>query len=269
MIKIKKISLVLLSMLFCVTMYGCGAGEKSEQKNNQEAVAAEFAKAIDKLNATPYKHCIDTMEVSDMSIMYDGAKDYYGDKLKSERTESDAIYEIKKDSDGKPTDSKYLKGLGKATMSFSDGSADKVGYYYEPGDGYYYSNEDGKKTKYKSGDAKFRSFVYKTLRADTAENVKLKTEGSKQIFTFDFKKDLRLTSNDGDWVRDDSDIIVTLFKGTITIDDSKNSIVYEEIEEFKDKKTGATLKEVEVWECSNNVPELEFPKDLNTYKEEE
>ena len=89
MAKIKKLSLVLLGMLFCVTMYGCGTGEKSEQKNNQEAVAAEFAKAIDKFNATTYEQREYTVDASDPSMWYYTYKNDFGDKLKSVKYEGD------------------------------------------------------------------------------------------------------------------------------------------------------------------------------------
>ena len=266
MAKIKKLSLVLLGMLFCVTMYGCGAGEKSEQKNNQEAVAAEFAKAIDKYRATTYQHAVQTVEVSDPSICHKDFLTYFGDKLKSLKSEADVIFESRKDSADKVTDYKILKSNQKSTISFFDDLKNKVVEFYTPGDGYGYTKIDNEKSKSKA-ENHFTSFAYSILTADSVENVTLKTEGTKQIFDFEFKKDLRLTANDGNFVREDSDIELTAFKGTLTIDSSTGLIVCEQIEEFKDKNTGATLKEIEVRESSNKVPELEFPKDLNTYKE--
>ena len=268
MVKIKKISLVLLSMLFCVTMYGCGTGEKSEQKNNQEAVAAEFAKAIEQYKSAKFEHCVDTIDVSSPSILEDVPIITEG-YLTQWKWDDRTVYEIKKDSEGKATDEKIIKELSTETMTFSDGKTESVTTAYK--DGYMYYLDSKFKIKH---EYKFKSFEYTEphLNIDNIEDITLTKDGSKNIFKFKLKQDpiLARLSATG-FIIDDSNVKLVDYSGQLIVDTSNETVRLILNIEFKNQEDGATFKNVIDSECSENVPEnvpeLEFPSDLDSYQD--
>lgn len=103
---------------------------------------------------------------------------------------------------------------------------------------------------------------------DYIENITLTTEGSQKIFNFNYKPNMIFA-----WyfvacncLKEDSDVELTNFSGTLTIDE-KNNIVKETFTaDYRDKVIGATAKYTFTGEYSNNNQELVFPEDLSSYE---
>lgn len=260
MFKLKKVSTFLAGILLSVPLF-IGCSNQSSQ-NKQDEVNTAFAAAIEKLKNTTHEHATDVLEASDPSIVRNN------DTFKSMKWEYETNYEVKTNSDGKPTDDKITSEVLVKTTNTTDGKT-TIKKTYIPGDGYKYV-ESGNE-KYKTEDKlSFQSFEYNFpyFNVECIDSLNLTTNGSQQTFNFTIKKDYKYADWDcGSYVKWDSDVELVDYSGSLTVDDNSDTVKVVLNIGYKDKKTGATLKDTIISECDNSPHELTFPSDLSTYKE--
>ncbi len=259
--RFKKITSILFSLLLCITVLGGCSRNASQNKQNE--VNAAFAEAVEKFKNTTHEHGVDVLEASDPSIVWDD------DTVKSIKWEYETNYEIRKDSEGKTTDDKIIERIQTKTYSATDGTS-KIAKTYLPGNGFKYCTSDDEKYKYEY-EPSFESFGYTHpyLNTEALESLELAVDGSQKIFKFAIKKDLRWAAFDcGDYALWDSNVELVDYSGTLTVSENDDNVTLVLNVGYKDKVTGATLKDTITSECNNSTHKLSFPSDLSNYKEE-
>ena len=254
--------MVVFSLLLCAAVFsGCSS---NSTQNKQDEVNAAFAEAVEKFKATTHEHRVDVLEASDPSIVWDD------DTVKSIKWESEINYEIRKNSEGKITDNKVTGLVQTKNHTATDGTS-QITKTYLPGDGFRYVDGEEKKIKHKY-EPSFESFGYTYPYLNNIEYIKsleLNVDGSQKNFKFNLMKGLRLAAFDcGDYALWDSNVELVDYSGTLTVNENDDTVTLVLNIGYKDKVTGATLKNTITSECYNSAHKISFPSDLNTYKEE-
>ena len=260
--RVKKILSILFSLLLCATIFsGCS---QNASQNKQNEVNAAFAEAVEKFKNTTHEHKIDVLEASDPSIVWDD------DTVKSIKWESEINYEVRKNSEGKATDKKIIELIQTKIHTSTDGTS-KITKTHLLDDGFKYVASDDEKYKYEYEPA-FEAFGYTYPYLNNIEHLKsleLVVDGSQKIFKFTIWKILRWAAFDcGDYALWDSNVELVDYSGTLTVNENDDNVTLVLNIGYKDKVTGATLKDTITSECNNSTHKLSFPSDLSTYKEQ-
>lgn len=260
--RVKNILSTLFSLLLCATIFsGCS---QNASQNKQNEVNAAFAEAVEKFKNTTHEHKVDVLEASDPSIVWDN------DTVKSIKWESEINYEVRKNSEGKATDDKIIGLIQTKTHTSTDGTS-KITKTYLLDDGFKYVASDDEKYKYEY-EPSFESFDYTYPYFNNTEyldSLELTIDGSQKIFNFTIKKGLRIAAFDcGDYALWDSNVELVDYSGTLTVNENDDNVTLVLNIGYKDKVTGATLKDTITSECNNSTHKLSFPSDLSTYKEQ-
>ncbi len=259
--RFKKTTSIFFSLLLCVTVLGGCSRNTSQNKQNE--VNAAFAEAVEKFKATTHEHGVDVLEASDPSIVWDD------DAVKSIKWEYDTNYEIRKDSEGKTTDKKIIELIQTKTYLAIDGTSN-ITKTYLPGNGFKYCASDDEKYKYEY-EPSFEAFgyTYPYLNPEALESLELAVDGSQKIFKFTIWKVLRWAAFDcSNYALWDSNVELVDYSGTLTVNENDDNVTLVLNIGYKDKVTGATLKNTITRECNNSTHKLSFPSDLSTYKEQ-
>lgn len=275
----RRCSILVLCCSLCLNLYACSGNpstlstsSSASSQSEQDEINAAFEEAVERYKGTTYAKGEETIEASDASMFSDDAISIRP-TLKNARKSSleyERVYEVRKDASGKVTEDKQIEEIGTMTTTLADGTVIKTKIYF-PGNGFLYFNGGPESKSKMTVSRNFNSTdkQYQYLNLECLENLRSTKNGSNRVFEFEINQNGSLDRWFDFYAREDGNVTRKHYSGKLTVDDATGKITLELWLELQNEETGHTLKMTHKSVCDNTTPELNFPDNLESYKETE